>query len=165
MRKITVGSELCKQPELIFEEPYQSALRNAVAQARVNLQARYHAELEGPFWDKNLPYPYVVVTAPDIAYITPGNVARHLRGVTKALISQYKEFNECREGNRLFRFQILKNREEQKKPTRHQYTVEELTDIWTEFEKEWHLMPCTHLCAEDVHKFLDFLKKKEEKDG
>lgn len=45
------------------------------------------------------------------------------------------------------------------------YTIEELTDIWTEFEAEWHMIPCTHLCAEDVHKFLDFLKKKEEKDG
>lgn len=45
-------------------------------------------------------------------------------------------------------------------------TIEEMKDIWREFEKEWHMGPGYHLCASDVPKFLDFLKKKlkEEKE-
>jgi hypothetical protein len=46
---------------------------------------------------------------------------------------------------------------------KHQYTTEELTDIWHDFEAEYHMGPGYHLCAGDVHKFLDFLKKKEER--
>lgn len=166
MRKITVGLELGRKPELIFEEPYQCALYHAVAAAKRNLYARFDIRLEGPFRDNNLPYPYVVVVAPDTVNLTPGNVGRHLRGISSAMIRQYKELEDCRIGTRLFRFHILPNKEDrmESKPKKHTYTTEELTDIWTEFEKEWHLMPCTHLCAEDVHKFLDFLKKKEEKD-
>ena len=50
-------------------------------------------------------------------------------------------------------------------PEKHQYTTEELTDIWAEFEKEWHMGPGYHLCAGDVHHFLDFLKEKEKANG
>lgn len=39
MRKFTVGLELCKQPELIFEEPYSLALCNAVAQEKGQKEA------------------------------------------------------------------------------------------------------------------------------
>lgn len=44
-----------------------------------------------------------------------------------------------------------------------QYSVEELKEIWTEFEKEWHMSPGYHLCAEDVTRFLDFLDKWEDR--
>lgn len=42
---------------------------------------------------------------------------------------------------------------------KHQYTTEELTDIWAEFEKEWHMGPGYHLCADDVPKFLAYIDK------
>ena len=162
MHKMTVGLELCQNPWLFYDEPYLSALWNAVASAKVNLQARHYATLEGPFFEKGLPYPYVVVTAPDSMRITP----RHLRGISTALLNQYKEFNECRVGTRLFHYHILCNREDQIKPVpKHQYTTEELTDIWAAFEKELHMGPGYHLCAADVHHFLDFLKEKEKTNG
>jgi hypothetical protein len=167
MHKITVGLELGRKPELIFEEPYQAALYNAVVSAKRNLYARFDIRLEGPFRDNALPYPYVIVIAPDTVNLTPGNVGRHLRGIASAMIKQYKELEDCQIGTRLFQYHFLPNKEDRMdtkpEPTKHQYTTEELTDIWAEFEKEQHMIPCTHLCAGDVHKFLEFLKKKEER--
>lgn len=164
MKKITVGLELGRKPELIFEEPYQCALYNAVNFAKRNLYARFDIRLEGPFRDDNLPYPYVVVIAPDTVNLTRGNVARHLRGIAAAMIKQYKELEDCRVGTRLLRYHILPNKEDRMdtkpEPTKHQYTTEELIDFWTEFETENHMGPGYHLCAGDVHKFLDFLERR-----
>ena len=56
-----------------------------------------------------------------------------------------------------------KKGEDMKKEEKHQYTLEELKEIWTEFEKEWHMSPGYHLCAEDVTRFLDFLDKWEDR--
>lgn len=166
MRKITVGLELGRNPELIFEEPYQSALRNAVAYAKRNLYARFDIRLEGPFRDDNLPYPYVVVIAPDTVNLTPGNAGRHLRGIAAAMIKKHKELEDCRIGTRLLRYHILLNKEERMdtkpEPAKHQYTTEELMDIWTEFEAEWHMGPGYHLCASDVHHFLEFLERRKK---
>lgn len=164
IRKMTVGLELCRKPDLIFKAPYRGALHMAVTDAKRNLYARYDVKLEGPFWDEKLPYPYVIVTAPDIANVTPSNVGRHLRGISGTMLKLCEDLRECLYGNRLFRFHILPNNEDRMEapPKPHKYTVEELINRWTEFEAENHMGPGYHLCAEDAHKFLDFLWRKEE---
>lgn len=43
------------------------------------------------------------------------------------------------------------------------YSIEELTDIWSAFEKEWHMGPGYHLVASDVHHFLEFLNTWEDR--
>lgn len=165
MKRYMIGIAFANNPNDINN--FRGLLRKSVKHASYNLMARYGIELTGPFSREKYPFPYVVLDAPDNVPIDISHIGGRLRGITLYMMEHGPNLDRYKKDGRTLRyFELPKELPSPvDSPEKHQYTVEELTDIWSEFEKEWHLMPCTHLCAEDVHKFLDFLKKKEEKDG
>lgn len=162
MKRYMIGIAFANNPNDIND--FRGLLRKSVKHASYYLMMRHDIELTGPFYREKYPFPYVVLDVPDDVPIDISHIGGRLRGITLYMLEHGPNLDRYKKDGRILRyFELPKELPSPvDSPAKHQYTTEELIDIWTGFEAENHMGPGYHLCAGDVHKFLDFLERSKK---